>query len=220
VELAAIAERIGAWVRMYQRITGARGVLSLADQRAYVDERLRYLTPRVLTAADRTRALHMFDALAARVTTQQPLVAIHADLCPANILVTPAGQVTVLDFAMANAGTRFHDLSHLFMHLAFLDWRPHLRATGVGAMQAALLRGYDPGISAADPLFRLMLLQHVVCHVTLLADRDAGVLDPAYRWLAGFRWRCCLASPTLLGGGWGALRRTVLPVHPRKLPLH
>ena len=52
-----------------------------------------------------------------------------------------------------------------------------------------MLAGYRPGLSAADPLFRLMLLQHAVCHVALLAERRFPIVDAAYRWFLRRRWR-------------------------------
>ena len=36
-----------------------------------------------------------------------------------------------------------------------------------------------------------MLLQHLVCHVALLAERQTGHLEPAYRWLLRRRWAKC-----------------------------
>jgi len=51
-----------------------------------------------------------------------------------------------------------------------------------------MLAGYRPDLSTADPLFRLMLLQHAVCHVALLAERRFSILDAAYRWFLRRRW--------------------------------
>ena len=136
--------------------------------------------------------LEYFDQIAAEIGSRPlRLVAIHADLCPTNILVGPDGGVTVLDFAMARSGTRFHDLAHLYMHLKFTRWRPRLKPAIVNAAQEALLRGYDPAVSADDPLFRLMLLQHLVCHVAFLAERQTGALEPAYRWFLRRHWARC-----------------------------
>jgi hypothetical protein len=59
------------------------------------------------------------------------------------------------------------------------------------ALQREMLAGYRPGLSAADPLFRLMLLQHAVCHVALLAERKVPLLDAAYRWFLRRRWQLC-----------------------------
>jgi phosphotransferase family enzyme len=196
--LAEVAARIGSWIRAFQTISSASGHLSLAEQRSYVDDRLRYLTPRILSEQERAEALGIFDQLAGDVSPAvQPFVAIHADLCPTNILVTPDGGVTVLDFAMANSGTRFHDLTHLFLHFEFLRWRPRPYRRFVSDLQTALVRGFDPGASTSDPLFRLMLLQHVVCHVTLLADRAHGRFEQPIRSFVRWRWRKCLTMPAL-----------------------
>jgi len=199
VPVGAIAERIGAWVRTYQRVIDAGGLLSLDERREYLDVRLRKLIDAgVLAESDRADALSRFDELAPAVgEPAQPLVAIHADLCPSNILVDSAGAVTILDFAMAKSGPRFHDISHLYMHLEFLRWRPRLKSGTVDEAQSALMRGYEDASATTDPLFVLMLLQHVVCHVAMLAERPSGPLDPAYRWFVRRRWVKCARMPGL-----------------------
>jgi aminoglycoside phosphotransferase (APT) family kinase protein len=121
----------------------------------------------------------------------EPLVAIHGDLRPTNILVSADGRVTVLDSAIGKTGTRFHDLAHLYMHLEFLRWRPRLKSGIVGDVQHALLRGYDAAVSASDPLFVLMLLHHIVCHIAALTEHPARRVDPAHRWFVRRRWAKC-----------------------------
>ena len=59
-------------------------------------------------------------------------------------------------------------------------------------LQRALRAGYSPSLSEADPLFQLMLIQHVACHVALLAARRVPVVDLAYRWFVRRRWLTCL----------------------------
>ncbi len=198
--VVAIAERVGAWVRTYQDVTAVEGVLSLSKRRDYLDTRLKTLVGYVLSPSERDGTLRLFDRLAARVNPPAPpLVAIHADLNPTNILVGPDGRVTILDFAMAKSGPRHHDLSHLFFHLDRLRWRRMIPGRVV-EVQRALLRGFDPALSEADPLFALMLLQHAVCHIALLAERDVGALRPAYRTLVRRRWHKCMASPVFQPG--------------------
>jgi serine/threonine protein kinase len=192
----AVAERIGAWVRTYQDVTPVEGDLSLEERREYLDVRLQKLLGDVLTPADRAGTLDLFDQLASRVDRPEPLIAIHADLNPTNILVGTDGRVTILDFAMAKSGARHHDLSHLCFHLERLRWR-RVMPGHVLAVQRALLRGFDPAASTKDPLFALMLLQHAVCHVAQLAERNVGTLRPAYRTLMKYRWQKCLGSPIL-----------------------
>jgi hypothetical protein len=195
----AAAERVGAWVRTYQEVTAVEGALSLDERREYLDVRLVKLTSTMLTAGDRALALGVFDQLAARVNPPAPpLVAIHADLTPTNIMVGTDGRVTILDFAMAKSGARHHDLSHLFFHLSRLSWR-RLMPDHVADVQRALLRSFDPAASAFDPLFALMLLQHAVCHIAQLSERDVGTLRPAYRAFVRRRWQQFLHSPVLKG---------------------
>lgn len=194
------AGRIGAWIRTYQEVTDVEGTFSVGEARRYLDVRLRNLESLVISAEERQRVLDGFDRMAAGVTPEA-LVAIHADLCPANILVSPRGDVTILDFAMAKSGTRLHDLSHLFMHLEFFGWRPYVRTRQVRELQRALLRGYDSGLDESEPLFTLMLLQHVVCHVALLAEQRRGPAWRLWRPLVRRRWQRALGMPAIAGLG-------------------
>lgn len=191
----AAAERIGAWIKTYQEVTAAEGLLSLDGQREYVDVRLRKLARGILTEDERQRALQRYDTIAARINTADlGLVAIHADLSPTNILIAPDGRVTILDFAMAKTGSRYHDVAHLYVHLERLPSRVPLRAERAEILQVALLRGISPALSASHPLFALMLLQHVVCIMAQLAQRNVGPFGPAYRALLRRRWRDSLQS--------------------------
>ena len=184
---------------LYQQVIEAEGLLSLDESRGYLDARVkRLMAAGVFAEGDRKLVLDYFDTIAALVAPESTaLVAVHADLCPTNILIGLDGGVTILDFAMAKMGARDHDAAHLFMHLEFLRWRPHLRSHVIDDAQEALARGYDPAASTADPLFRLMLLQHLVCHLALLAERQTGHLEPAYRWLLRRRWAKCTRIASL-----------------------
>jgi len=196
--LEAVAARIGAWLRTYQRSPGQMGEWRADDCREYLDARLRYVA-RVLGERTRLDALALFDRLAAELPSSgSPLVPIHADLCPANILITPGGGVGVLDFATAQAGSRFHDLAHLYLHLELARQRAGGRRRIVfGCMQDTLMAGFERPATVRDPLFRVMLLQHAVCHVTQLVDAGGWRPRVAMRALARWRWRACLAMPAL-----------------------
>jgi hypothetical protein len=195
-ELLTVMSRVGAWARVYQNIGEGAGVIELVDCRAYLDDRLKLLAGRVLSAADRQDALERFDMLASRIgATEVPAVPIHADLAGTNIIVDEKGRVTVLDFTMAKAGPSHHDLSHVYFHLEMMAARHRGRRAMFRALQAAMLNGYSPGLSAEDPLFRLMLLQHSVCHVALLAERRVPIVDIAYRWFLKRRWQICEQIP-------------------------
>jgi hypothetical protein len=191
--LEAIATRVGGWVRVYQSVIGADGQIDLNKRRAYIDERLKLLEGRVLSASDRRDTLARFDSLCREIGVPAvPAAAIHADLTPMNIVVDPNGRVAVLDFTMAKTGTEHHDLSHVYFHLELLAARNPRRRTSLDALQRAMLAGYRPGLSTADPLFRLMLLQHGVCHIAWQAERRFPIVDAAYRWLLRRRWRACV----------------------------
>jgi aminoglycoside phosphotransferase (APT) family kinase protein len=191
--LESIASRVGGWVRVYQSVIGADGQIDLNKRRAYVDERLKLLQGRVLSASDRRDTLARFDDLCREIGVPAvPAVAIHADLTPMNIVVDQDGRVAVLDFTMAKKGTEHHDLTHVYFHLELLAARHPRRRASIEALQRAMLAGYRPGLSAADPLFRLMLLQHGVCHVAQLAERHFSIVDAAYRWFLRRRWQACV----------------------------
>jgi Phosphotransferase enzyme family len=192
--LTDIAQRIGAWIRTYQQVTASSGEMSLDERQDYLSVRLRRLTAAgVFREQDVARTLERVHELARLVdSTSLGRVAIHADLCPTNILIGPTGGVTILDFAMAKSGARFHDISHLFMHLEFQRWRPRLLTRVLPDVQAALLAGFDPDEPAErHPLFQLMLIQHVICHLALLAEPQSGILRPTQAWLARRRWQRC-----------------------------
>jgi len=195
--LEAVASRIGAWLRAYQRLGGATGTWSVEAARRYLDDRLRHMV-RLLGGPARDRALAIFDRIAAELPpAPEALVPIHADLCPGNILVMPGGRIAVLDLATAQAGTRYHDIAHLYLHLEFARSRLSRRRIDLAPVQATLLAMFDRPAAADHPLFRLMLLQHAVCHVTHLADTAGRVPRIALEALIRWRWRICLAMPAL-----------------------
>lgn len=195
--LEAIATRVGTWLRAYQRSGDVTGDWSPHENRAYLDDRLRCVS-RVLGESIRTRALDLFDRIADDLPPgPEPLVPIHADLCPSNIMVTRNGAVAVLDFATAQAGTRYHDIAHLYMHLDLVRARARRRGVAISPMQDSLVAAFDRADAVQHPLFRLMLLQHVVCHVTQLVIDAGWGRRLALQALARWRWRSCLAMPAL-----------------------
>ena len=157
--LLAVARRIGQWVRLYQQVLPATGRVVMAERRDYLDARLRLLEPRVISTAEHAFWLGRFDSLQAEMGQSDVVaVPIHADLGPMNIIVEDSGRVTVLDFTMAKTGTIHHDLSHVYFHFELLAMRHRRQRARVSGLQRAMLDGYRPGLSSADPLFQLMLL--------------------------------------------------------------
>jgi hypothetical protein len=187
-------ETVGRWLRRFQGFHPADGRVSVASLVDYVDTRLkRMVDRRVMTAEQRTATLDHLEALGRR-TSDDDLkeVAVHADLAPANILVSNRG-VVVLDFAMAGRGTALHDISRLYMQIDLLRAKPHFRGRVIAPLQAALLRGFDSRLSAAHPLFRLLSMLHHVNHLGTLALRrealpgrlvSARAIGMHRRWIA------------------------------------
>jgi Ser/Thr protein kinase RdoA (MazF antagonist) len=190
--LLEAARRVGRWIRAYQQIAPVDGRVELAERRAYIDERLRQLDGDVFDGSVRTAVLARVDGLCRAIGTGSvAAVAIHADLTPTNVLVGNDGRVTVLDFTMAKTGTAVHDLAHMYFHVATLGRRGRRRGhiDIAGAVQRALLEGYDASIAEHDPLFVLMVWQHAVCHVAMLAERRIPFGRAAYRWFLRRRWQ-------------------------------
>jgi len=189
--LRAIARRVGAWTRIYQTLGDNPGVVALAERRTYLDDRLRQFEGRVISKEERQALLAEFDLLSAQLgVATVSAVPIHADLTPTNIIASAEGRIAVLDFTMAKTGTIYHDLSHVYFHLELMGVRRRKREM-MRDLQQALLTGYSPGLSADDPLFRLMLMQHAVCHIAQLSSRRLPVVDVVYRLFLRRRWQAC-----------------------------
>ena len=165
-------EAVGRWLRLFQGFRPATAEVSIVSLHEYVDTRLKRLVERgVMPARQRERILQHLHGLGSRVTGGDLReVAVHADLAPANVLVSDRG-VVMLDFAMAGRGTSLHDISRLHMQLDLLRAKPQFRSAVIAPLQAALLRGFDPGLSPRHPLFRLLAMLHHVNHLGTLALR-------------------------------------------------
>ena len=178
-------ERVGAWLAWYRQTSPPSvDVIPVSEIRDYLDLRLRLLAenPRApFSREDRSQLLNAFDAAAQRLDSDPRRLTIHADLALANVLVHES-EVTVLDFAVPATGTVLHDIAHLHMQIGLLAAKPHYRPQLVTGLQEAMLRGYQPGLRADDPLFELMSLQHVVCHMKGLVEGHAGLVSRAYNW--------------------------------------
>jgi hypothetical protein len=167
----------------------------------YIDVRLhKLMAAGSLTTSDRGRVRRWLMGLWGDIPSASlGTVPIHADYCLGNVLVD-GRRIVVLDFAMARQGAKYHDLAHMYMHLQLLRVKPWFRPAVVDALCAALLEGYAPGLRADDPLFRLLLAQHVINHLTKLTIRPPRrVLARPMNWmvrrqhLASLREHGCLA---------------------------
>lgn len=195
--LVPLLRRVGEWVRAFQGFETTHQTISLTGMRDYLDARLTRLvnsgTPWV-GASDRRRLLSVFDSNARDVPSEDlDEVLVHADLSPANVIVSSAG-ITLLDFAMASYGGKYLDVSRLFTQLDFLLAKPKFRPSTVRALQHSLLAGFDSTLTPRRPLFRLFVLQHRVCHVANLALNEATPLAKIYNYYQLVRHRSWLSS--------------------------
>ena len=160
----------GRWLERFHDFERSEGNVSVADLRSYIDVRLRRLVDqRVMTGEYREQILRHLDRLAGGISTSDLReVAIHADLAPGNILVS-ADRIVVLDFAMAGRGSYLHDISRLFLQIDLLLAKPQFMTGTIRRLQAALLRGLDPSLTPAHPLFRYLLMLHRINHLGTLA---------------------------------------------------
>jgi hypothetical protein len=173
--------RVGRWLREFQASVPPLGVTNPAGLRRYLDVRLTTLVSlgrRSFDEASRENILAFHDAQAARLTpADMQRVPIHADMCPSNVLVRPDG-ITVLDLASSCDGSRYDDVAHLYMHLAFAARRFRYGRAVTEQMQRLLLESFEPDLRPETPMFRLMLLRHLACYAMWISthprfDRSA-----------------------------------------------
>lgn len=199
-ELARIHERIGQWVRAFQGIETLGRRFSLDGMRAYIDLRLDNVVRserEAFSERDRLAVLCYFDRRRRQITAADLAeVAVHGDLCPANILVR-GETVALIDFDRSTTGGMYHDLARMYTQLEFLKAKPKFRTRIVDRLQSALLRGFDPGLTPEHPLFELFLLQHTVCQLKKMAvrrPRPRGWISDWYLRRRHRHWLRSLAS--------------------------
>ena len=192
--LARALETVGRWLKCFQGFQPASNVVSIESLRDYIDIRLKRMVDRhVIVPELRAQILAHLEALG-RLVSPADLqeVAVHADLAPANILVSDRS-VVVLDFAMTGRGTAMQDLSRLYMQVDLLRAKPQFRRRVVAALGTALLRGFDGTLSPRHPLFRTASMLHHVNHLGTLTSRreplpgrllSARVIGMHRRWIA------------------------------------
>jgi tRNA A-37 threonylcarbamoyl transferase component Bud32 len=184
-EAEAIAGQAGHWLRIFQTIDRSDDVVAMSDLRAYIDLRLRRLVSAgrsPITALVRERVLAHLEVLGAAVPAiERRSVMLHADMAPANMMVTGRG-IAVLDFAMASRGTYLHDISRLALQIDLLRGKPQFRTESVRRVIEALLRSFAPDLRPQDSLFRLLTLRHRINHLATLTLNPARGPVRLYNW--------------------------------------
>ena len=201
-------ERVGQWIAAYQGLQtpdAKASDFSLGAMREYLEVRLNRLASERefgFAPAESVRVLGYFDRVAEHVTAPELVtVPIHADLAPANVLVD-AGQVTVIDFAMAAHGGRYHDISRLHAQLDLFAAKPQFSRRVIDRLQRALLEGFELRLTAERPLFALFSLQHVVCHLLSLGEIRESFPASAYSRYLQARHRRWIRAVTRLQPAW------------------
>jgi hypothetical protein len=168
---------VGRWLKRFQAFQPTDTHVDVTSLQDYVDLRLRRLADRTVISADaRTRINEHLARLGAAVSREDLRdVAIHADLAPANILLS-GSRIVLLDFAMAGRGTCFHDISRLHMQLELMGAKPQFRGATLEALKAGLLAGFDGTLTPRRPLFRFLSMLHHVNHLGTLALRRESIL--------------------------------------------
>ncbi|RPI56954.1 MAG: hypothetical protein EHM55_03535 [Acidobacteria bacterium] len=156
----------GRWLRVLQDGTEVEGrEFSLSEMIDYVDVRLKRISelgPPGLDAAWRARVRRVFNE--ARLTPADlRLTAVHGDFSLSNIMYDGC-RVVAIDFSRFGVGSIHYDVTRIYHQLGLLQHKPWFLPTTVSRLRRALLNGYDPGLSADRPAFRLFLIQHLLCH--------------------------------------------------------
>lgn len=191
-DMEPVFERVGRWLNVFQACQPVGGEMTTEAILAYLEVRLRRLGGFRSAFDDRCqqRVVEHVRSLVAQLAPQDLQErAVHGDFALGNVLVD-GERVTVLDFAMASRGLRLHDLAHAWLQLDLLCAKPKFRPSAVRRLHAALLRGYDPTLETAHPLFRLLVLQHVLTHLTASYRREEPWWTRPYSaWVRRRHWQ-------------------------------
>ena len=118
------------------------------------------------------------------------LTAVHGDFSLSNIMHDGA-RVVAIDFSRFGVGSVYYDLTRIYHQLGLLLHKPWFRPATIARLRGALLDGYGPGVSADRPVFRLFLVQHLLCHWLGLLKTSRGApwhVRGFNRWV-GYRHR-------------------------------
>ncbi len=115
------------------------------------------------------------------------LAAIHGDFSLSNIM-REHGRTVPLDFARFGIGSVYYDVTRLYHQLGLLLHKPWYRPSTVARLRRALLVGYDPELNQDRTVFRLYLIQHLLCHwLGRLKPTAASGPVRGFHWWVGQR---------------------------------
>ncbi len=183
----------GRWLRVLQDGTAVEGrELSLDEMIDYVDIRLKRISelgPQGLDAGWRARVRRVFTE-ARLPPSELRLTAVHGDFSLSNVM-HDGNRIVAIDLSHFGVGSVFYDVTRIYHQLGLLLHKPWFLPTTVARLRKALLDGYDPGLRADQPVFRLFLIQHLLCHwlgLLKTSDRASWQVRGFNRWV-GYRHR-------------------------------
>ena len=201
----------GRWLRVLQDGAAVEErEFSLDEMAEYIDVRLRRISelgPRGMDIYWRARVKRVFTQ--ARLQgAALGLTAVHGDFSMSNIMFDGT-RVVAIDFSRFGIGSRYYDVTRLYHQLGLLLHKPWYLPSTIARLRRALLNGYDPSLRPDQPMFRLLLIQHLLCHwlgLLKTSPRAPWQVRGFNRWV-GYRHRRELESlvaelhkdPRLLG---------------------
>ncbi len=196
-QLETACRGAGRWLRVLQAATPVEGQqLSLNEMIDYVDvrlERIGELGPRGLGAEWQAAVRRVFTD--ARLTPDDlRLAAVHGDFSLSNVMYG-GNCVVAIDFSRFGIGSIYYDVSRLYHQLGLLLHKPWFLPTTIARLRQALLTGYDARLRADQPVFRLHLIQHLLCHwLGGLKDATAPYHVRRFHQWTGYRHKRELAG--------------------------
>ena len=179
--IAQQCKLVGSWLTRFQTFgeDDANGIFKVDGMLNYMDIRLTRLEmmPNVnFCYKERMKLLEKIKSLISQVPESDlSTCGIHADFCPGNCLGSGNG-VGVVDFAMYQPGSVYHDLTHFYHRITILRHKPIYRRAVIRFFIEAFLEGYKGKSRLESPLFILFMIQHLVCHFDMIAQRKPGSL--------------------------------------------
>jgi Ser/Thr protein kinase RdoA (MazF antagonist) len=162
--LAAQCQAAGSWLRRFQDLTRRPGQAPLParDIRGRLEADLRAcvaigLSPGLAEEVDR----FVTGKLQALERRAYPVVGVHPDFQPDNVLISPDG-ITVLDFTSFHDGPPHSDVGRFLACVAFFAKSPLYPEARMQALMTAFMKGYGRSIADLNPALTAYLLCFVV----------------------------------------------------------
>ncbi len=171
----------GRWLRAFQMLAvrdGDRRRITRGD-----DDLVEYCAARIEAVArhgypwpGRGRATQILNPL--RHLRRQAdgadrrLVWAHHDYGPFNVM-WDGRRLTAIDFAMCELDYPLADVTNFVHRLEMLGLQSPWRCCPIAAWRRAFLRGYGRAGAAASPMYRALMIRHLLCRLQSLVRRPA-----------------------------------------------